>query len=642
MKNDISPSWTMPSNTHRSLGQAPSEGGRSSAPRIAILSMALACGAATAGSVTYTLDSQFDLGVLQNVNHNAPNNNQLQLNVIGGGFPILWVANAGERTLSKFDTTQQAASPGREVARYYTWFSNEAPTNYAWSGPAPSRTAVDIDGNAYILNRHFDGRSAVLIKILANGFIDRNGNGVVDSSFDANNDGVIQAAEMKGMLDTNNNGVIDCPASAPFTACEIQDERIAWAKRVPDGVAAPLRSGQLGRSLCMGTDGNLWVGLYSDGTYYKVSGVDGHTISGPISVPNVSPYGCLIDKDGTLWSASLGSYMGKVTNTQSNSGPYLASSFYHGAYGSNYGIALGKDAGDGHTLVYLGGTGYSYLRFDSNTNSFSVPAAMFTSSLGVNVDGSGNILVSKSSGGISKFSPTGALIYDRPAQAGTASDSRGIMPDANNDIWQIHLGASKISKFKGETEGAVLGGTALGTLPTGNSPYTYSDASGFASANITVQTGTWNVTQDGGASGTLWGTVGWNAVVPAGASVTVKVRIADTQAALQGQSFFDVSNGTPFNTNGRYIETQVRLTASPQGLTPIVQDVTIASADVANKCDVNGDGSIDSMDINAIMAGRGQTVPPGNAALDIDGNGVINVNDARACTLKCSKPKCAP
>ena len=241
-------------------------------PALAPLALALSLigGAAAAGSVTYTLDSQFDLGTLLNVNHNAPNNNQLQLNLVGTGFPLLWIANAGEHTLSKFDTTQVGASPGREVARYYTWFSTQGPTNYAWSGPAPSRTAVDVDGNAYVLNRHFDGRSALLLKVLANGFIDRNGNGVVDTSTDANNDGVIQSSEMKSIVDLNGNGVIDCPQSAPFAGCEIQDERIAWAARVPDGVAAPLRNGRLGRSLCMGTDGHVWVGLFDDGPSFIV------------------------------------------------------------------------------------------------------------------------------------------------------------------------------------------------------------------------------------------------------------------------------------------------------------------------------------------------------------------------------------
>ena len=605
-------------------------------PALAPLALALSLigGAAAAGTVTYTLDGQFDLGTLLNVNHSAPNNNQLQLNTVGTGFPVLWIANAGEHTLSKFDTTAQPdGKPGRELARYYTWFSTQGPTNYAWTGPAPSRTAVDVDGNAYVLNRHFDGRPALLMKILANGFIDRNGNGVVDTSTDANNDGAIQGSEMKALVDLNGNGVIDCPQSAPYTGCEIQDERIAWAVRVPDGVGAPLRSGRLGRSLCIGTDGHLWVGLYDDGAYYKVSGVDGRTLAGPIAVPNVNPYGCLIDQNGTLWSASLGGYLGKITGT-GGPGPYTASSFYHGNYGSNYGIALGKAAGDGRTLVYLGGTGYSYLQFDTVTNLFSVPASNYYSTYAVNVDGGGNIVVSKTSGGIAKFAPNGTQIYSVPAQAGTATDSRGIMPDSNNDLWQVALGTSKISKFQGSN------GAALGVLPTGNSPYTYSDASGFATANITAQTGTWTVVQDGGAAGAPWGTVSWNATVPTGASVAVKVRTADTVAGLQAQSFTDVGNGASFNSTGKYLEAQVRLTANAQGQSPVVQDVTIATAAV-DKCDVNKDGQVDNTDIALITAGRGQNVPPGDPALDIDNNGVINVNDARACVLKCTKPKCA-
>jgi hypothetical protein len=599
--------------------------------------LALACtlvlGTAQAGSVTYTLDADFDLGTLLNVNHGAPNNNQLQLNLIGTGFPVLWIANAGEHTLSKFDTTQIGASPGREVARYYTWFSTQGPTNYAWSGPAPSRTAMDIDGNAYVLNRHFDGRSAVLIKVLANGFIDRNGNGVVDTSFDADTNGSIQSGEMKAMVDLNGNGVIDCPQSAPYTGCEIGDERVAWAVRVPDGVGAPLRAGRLGRALCMGKDGHLWVGLYDDHAYYKVSSVDGHTMAGPVAVPNVSPYGCLIDQNGTLWSAGLGPYLGKITGTDT-AGPYTATSHYHGNYGSNYGIALGKAAGDGHTMVYLGGTGYSYLQFDTATNTFSVPASMYTSTYATNVDGSGNILVSKVTGGIAKFSPTGTLIYDKPPQANTATDSRGVMPDANNDIWQVALGTSRVSKYEGTAGGA------LGVLNTGNSPYTYSDASGFAAANITAQTGTWTVVQDGGAAGTPWGTVSWTATVPTGASVTVKVRTADTVAGLQANSFVDVANGVAFSASGKYLEAQVRLTANSLGVTPVVKDVTIASVQ-QEKCDVDRDGDIDINDINAILAARNQTVPPGNPALDIDGNGVINVNDSRGCVLKCTRPKCA-
>jgi len=595
---------------------------------------------ALAASTTYTTDGDFDLGTLLNLNHNAPSNNQLQLNVTGVGFPILWIANAGEDTLSKIDTTQQGASPGREVARYHTWFNtgpNATGNHGAWDGPAPSRTAVDIDGNAYVLNRHFDGRPPVLFKILANGFIDRNGNGIVDTSFDANNDGVIQASEMIDLIDLNSNGIID-PA-------EIKDERIAWAVRVPDGSAAPLRPNGVGRALCIGTDGNLWVGLYNDRTYYKVNATNGATIVGPVSTtpttgnPNAgswNPYGCLVDKEGVLWSASLGNVLGKIENTSNNSGPFPVSSF---SGPNNYGIALGQAPGDGRTIVYLGSlNSRSYTRFDSGTNIFTEPAAVWVYSLGVNTDGDGNILVSNGSGGAIKFDPSGAVIWNSPPQSGTAGDSRGIMPDANNDVWQIHLQTSRTSKFRG-TDGA-----ALGVVPTGLSPYTYSDASGFAAANITVSTGTWTVIQDGGAAGALWGTVSWNALVPNGASVGVRVRTADTLAGLQAQTFSDVSNGASFNLTGRYIEAQVRLTANNQGDSPIVYDVTIAGSGGGQefpKCDVDGDGDIDKADLALISRARGQLATGPDDQRDSDGDGKITPNDVKVCTQECTRPNCA-
>lgn len=603
---------------------------RSLAMALPAATFMLAVGSALAGSTTYTLDGQFDLGTLQSVNHTAPNSDQLQLNTTGVAFPVLWIANAGEDTLSKFDTTN-----GKELARYHTWFNtgaNSTGNHGAWDGPAPSRTAVDINGNAYVLNRHFDGRSALLIKVLTDSYIDRNGNGVMDSSADTNSDGVIQAGEMQDLIDTNSNNLID--------ASEIKDERIVWAVRVPDGVAAPLRFGRLGRSLCIGTDGNLWVGLYSDATYYKVSSVDGHTIIGPVSTaptvgqPNAgswTPYGCLIDKNGTLWSASLGGILGKINNTQSDTGPYTVASF---GGPSNYGIALGKDPGDGHTLVYLGGSGNSYTKFDSATNTFSNPADVFYSSLGVNTDGDGNILVSKSSGGVAKFEPVnGAVIWDKPAQAGTATDSRGIMPDANSDVWQVHLGTSKISKFKGTD------GTAQGVFPTGLYPYTYSDASGFAAANITVQTGTWNILQDGGAAGTKWGKVSWTDLVPTGSGVTAKVRVADSILGLQALAFTDVTNGAAFDMTGRYIEAQVRLTANQQGQSPVVYDVNVATQ-TQLICDVDLDGDIDKLDLALISKARGQQAGP-NDPRDANGDGLITPADVKICIPLCTRASCA-
>ena len=240
-------------------------------PRLSLLStavsatLALCGGSAFAASKTYTFDADFNLGLLSGVSLSTPN--QLQLSAVGTTFPIMWVANAGEDTVSKFDTTANI-----EIARYRTWFGPAGQAghvphlNNAYGGPAPSRTAVDIQGNAYVLNRWFANRKPVLLKILAEGFIDRNGNGLMDTS---------NSPTPLNMADLNGNGEID--------PNEITDERIAWA--VPVG-----SQNGLGRALCIGTDGNLWVGMYNALTYYKVSSVDGSHIAGPVSV-SWTPYG---------------------------------------------------------------------------------------------------------------------------------------------------------------------------------------------------------------------------------------------------------------------------------------------------------------------------------------------------------------
>ncbi|MEN3158488.1 hypothetical protein ABC502_08920 [Alkalimonas sp. NCh-2] len=589
------------------------------------LAMVLACSsAAVASSKTYTLDADFALGILDGVNYNAPNSNQLQLNEVGTTFPIAWIANAGEDTVSKFDTNSN-----REIARYRTWFGPAGQAGHfnhlgnAYAGAAPSRTAVDIQGNAYVLNRHFSQgtqSAAVLIKILAEGFIDRNGNGVMDTSFDANDDGIIDASEMMPLADLNGNGIIDDN--------EILDERIAWVKRVPDGIGAPLRpTGVLGRALCIGTDGNLWVGLFSDRTYYKVSAVDGSTLAGPIStVPTAgqpsagswTPYGCLIDSNGTLWSASLSGILGKITNTQSNTGPYQVASF---AGNSNYGIALANNK------VYLGSSNQV---FDPATNTFQAIPNMAVGSAGIVADGSGNIIAGSTT--IRKVAPDGTLLWQAPLQAG-GSSSVGIQVDANNDVLQIGFtSAGRIQKYRGSD------GAPLGVFPVGNMPYTYSDATGLVARNVTSPTGTWTVIYDSNTAGMEWDAISWTESVPAGTSITVSVRASDSAANLSALPYVPTANAAPLGISGRYVQIQTRLNGNDSGNSPILFDLTIAGAVMG--CDINGDGVTDSLDVALVRAAVGQAALPGDVR-DQNNDGLITVNDVRLCTLKCDLPRCA-
>jgi hypothetical protein len=74
----------------------------------------------------------------------------------------------------------------------------------------------------------------------------------------------------------------------------------------------------------------------------------------------------------------------------------------------------------------------------------------------------------------------------------------------------------------------------------------------------------------------------------------------------------------------------------------LTTETTVNVDDGGMVCDLDGDNDVDLDDIQAILAIRGQTVPPADPSADADGNGVINVLDARLCVLECSNARCAP
>jgi hypothetical protein len=572
-------------------------------------------------SKTYTTDADFDLGVLFNVNHDAPGNNQLQLNAQRTTFPVMWITNAGEDTVSKIDTTN-----GRELARYRTGFGPAGQAGYlshlnnAYAGPAPSRTAVDSDGNVYVANRHFDNKPASVMKILASGGIDRNGNGTIETSSDVNNDGVIAGAEILNLGDTNLNGAVD--------AAELQDERVAWIVQVGPNAG-------LGRSLCRDANGFIWLGLYNARQYYKLDPADGTVLAGPVSTASPlsnNPYGCLVDNNGQLWGASLSSTLLQL-NTNTNS---IVNVYNHSAFGSDYGIGIGNGR------VYQAGNGYSYIEFNPSTNTFSAPAALRRSSIGVVTDGSGNIIVGLGGSGVTKYAPNGAVIWSAPNQGGTPNYCYGVQIDSDQNVWCIHFGTfgavGKIAKYDGTT------GAALGVFSVGNNPYTYSDATGIAAFSTTNPLGRWSIVQDAGTAGTQWSTVRWNqeaqGSVPAGTSIGVEGRASDTEAALGGLAWVPIGNGAPLTLTGRFIEVRATLQSNNPLLSPILSDLSINSVPRVTSCDADRDGDVDSADLLLIRNANGQTATAGDPR-DGNGDGVINVADGRYCALRCTRAGCA-
>lgn len=58
-------------------------------------------------------------------------------------------------------------------------------------------------------------------------------------------------------------------------------------------------------------------------------------------------------------------------------------------------------------------------------------------------------------------------------------------------------------------------------------------------------------------------------------------------------------------------------------------------------CDLDNDHDIDRNDVALVMAVRNRTASPGDPR-DINADSFINANDARACTLQCTRAQCNP
>lgn len=507
---------------------------------------------------TYTTDADFDQGTLVGLEHTTVHD-QLQLSKNITTFPIMWIANAGEDTVSKWDT-----NTNKELARYRTWFGPAGYQGYVnhigndWAGAAPSRTCVDPQGNVYVANRHFDGRPADVIKIFANDWIDLNGDGIMETS---------TSSTALPMNDTNNNGIID--------SYEIQDERIAWVVSVGPANGT-------GRSLSISPNGDIWLGLYSAQTYYKLSSADGSILGGPIDVKPNTPYGSLIDRQGILWGAS---YAQNLLRLDTNNGNVKV--YNHSTYGTlDYGIALGTDE-HGNTIVYQAdpGLGETYIQFNSSSETFSNPASLHYQCTGIATDSHGNILASVYAGGgvggVSKFWPNGTLIWTAAAQ--NVSEARGTVVDSNDDVWVIHRLANKLSKFNGTN------GAHLGVFDTGDGPYTYSDATGLGLRSVIAGIGFWTVTFDSEVSNEAWGTISWHSLEPHGTSVKVEVRSSNDKVTWSPPGWETVTNGALLSTtlNGRYLQIETTLQIMTGEVSPILYDLS-ARAITATPVPVGG------------------------------------------------------
>lgn len=495
--------------------------------------------------VLYTTDADFDSGTLVNVNHDAPNNNQLQLNTSSGTFPFIWVALSQRCTIAKINT-----ETGAILGEYRTLSDGS-------TCPQSSRTTVSLDGSVWVGHRGSPAGVTNVALIETNDCVDRNGNGTIETS-----SGYGDVKPWPGF-------------NAPVTAAT--DECIRFHT---------ITGGGDSRHMSVDKNGDVWVGDRNNGSIFrKYSGSTGALLVGPLDFA-CGGYGGLIDGNGVIWSATSGGSILRYDTTQ----PIGVGNPMCLPY-NNYGMAI-----DGAGNVWVSTLGEGIVRKFAPSGALlgAFPQGV-SHAQGLAVDNNGDVWISSSlfcGGGcsVAHLRNDGSLVGLVPTPTG--SGSTGVSVDAAGKVWTANLNSNTAVRIDPKA-GPMVGGTNLGevdltvSFPAGPGgrplpfPYNYSDMTGQQLFNSTVPQGTWTVVQDGGAPGTEWGTVTWNTEpqgsVPPGTSIVVEARAAETEAGLGSASYASVSNGAPFVMTGRFIQVRVTMVPDQDGNSPVLSDIRIKS-----------------------------------------------------------------
>lgn len=518
----------------------------------------------------YTTDADFDLGTLTDVNHDAPNGDQLQLDRTTAFFPFVNVALSGRGTAVRIDVDS-----GQILGEWAT-----APNGRFKN---PSRTTVDRLGNVWVTNRDeaAGGRGSITrigvtlggTRVDAGGVPDALG-GFLEGPFayntcvDRDSDGLIRTSRGAGdVLPWTNAGGLDDNGGVATAA----DECILNYTRT---------AGTNARTVAVDANNDVWVGGFGNRVHEKLSGVTGLPVPGTQFNLGCGGYGGFIDPAGTLWSATNGNGPLRY-DTNTATGACLP-----GDRG-NYGFGVDPMTGEvWHTFL----TGNRVAKLAPNGALLGTFPHGKDTAQGVAVDRDGNVWVAHSILGAQMT--VGHLLTDGtfvgnvtlPGGAGPT----GVSVDSNGKVWVTNLQSNNAQRIDPDAGPIGGGGVPVGavdlTVPLGGgaAPYNYSDMTGSVLGEITAPIGTWTVVQDGGVAGSLWRRVTWNTEAagsePPGTSITTEVRVADTLADLAAAPFGAIANAADFVLNGRYVEVRVTLRPDAAGVSPVLSDLRVQGA----------------------------------------------------------------
>jgi len=382
---------------------------------------------------------------------------------------VIWVANSGEGTVSKIDTTTRL-----EVSRFWT--------GWGAASDNPSRTTVNPRGDVVVSNRGPGGEAT---KYLASDCPDMNGNGVVDTSM--------------GRADVRAFQTDEC-----------------WAWTTAVGAGARGSAFELRENLDGSYDEYVWIGDY---THMDVHEIDSETgaLTGR-SVGGVSPYGLALDPFGKLWTFSAAGTALLSIDTETLATETIALP----AGEAWYGITV-----DHLGRVWVGGT---VARYDPATGTWTSPGANVCGG-GLAVDAEGNAWVGEGPWGWAGYCTPSAWRVDADTMDATeipGAGGHGWAIDFDGFAWSIGFVGDSAYVVDPDTLAVevvrppfvsaytysdMTGFQLLNTVdPVGSYPHL------FEGCDDEI---------------TTWGDLTWDATVPEGTSIAFTARTGnDPDAAL--------------------------------------------------------------------------------------------------------------
>jgi hypothetical protein len=486
-------------------------------------------------------------------------------------FGYVWIANTGENTVSKFD-----AATGREVGRYPCVMDGipglpiiTVPHDGGgepWStgcANCPSRTAIDFNGDAYVANRAFSDQGSVTkFANAVEDCIDYNNNGVIDTSWDANDDGhidVTDSDEFKGFAD-------ECVL---WTVPVGNDDGIPRALAIDAGAAPDLAP-----------EGNVWVGLYNEERACQLDGRDG-SLNTCVDFPGVHPYGAAIDGAGRAWFVSIND--GAMAQVETFTGTLVDIKDINANTGCSrgYGIAI-----DVRGRIWIAGFQCnSAIRYDPIADDWATididPARGPTR--GIAPDLEDTVWVAHTDGWVTRFDANAltelnSWAIDHHLSNQTVDNTIGVGIDRYGACWVVSM-----NRYQPEgTATRILPGGQQDSWSVGQMPYTYSDFTGFGLFTVTRPSGWYNMIVSACEdpdpnppdTTTDWHSLDWQESEPPGTDVWMRFKVGDDLDTLADQAWWGPYDDPPVDLdaegvpNTQYMLLQVLLSSTDINTTP--------------------------------------------------------------------------